>query len=142
VNAAVWGPIAIVVGGVLALLGTRYTARASKRAAEYTAAMQAPEAISSGYNRLNEDLWRSISALQTDLGQTRTELTQMKARVAALEAEADAQQRWRHASIAYIRSLLAYITTLLAYIQSTGGTPPASPPGVPTELAEDVRLEP
>lgn len=115
---AVWTAIAAVISAVLLLLGTRYTAQASKRASEYTAMLSAPDHISSGYDRLNEDMWTTIRDLRD--------------RVTKLEAEAAVRDSKYRAALGYIRTLLTHIAL---------HAPAPHVPLPPPELAEDVRVE-
>jgi hypothetical protein len=119
IGAAIWTGIATVVSGLIVLWGARYTARATKRASEYTSLLNAPETISTGYARLTRDLWANINDLRT--------------RVSNLEHEATVQETKYRAAIAYIRTLLSFVTLHV----------PQHPiPMPPKDLAADVVITP
>jgi hypothetical protein len=99
VEEAFWSAMAVVATSVLVFLGTRYTAQASKRAADYSAMLSAPDHISAGYDRLNDDLWKQV----TD----------------ARSSEAAARTRYS-AAVGYIRRLLALL--------AAHNVPPPEPP--------------
>jgi hypothetical protein len=117
VNGAAWGALGSVAGALIIFLGTRYTARAAKSASQYTAALNAPQGISTGYALLTDDLWENIRDL--------------RGRVRALEEAAEVHNRKYRAAIGYVRALLSHIT-----IHAPATVPPAPPP----ELREDVRI--
>jgi hypothetical protein len=114
---ALWVLLGVIISAVLGYLGVRYTARTSKSASEYSAILAAPDNISAGYDRLNDDLWRTVTDLKND--------------VAALKTEASIVQGRYRAAIYYIRRLLSLLTLHAPHIH---------PPEPPVELREDVRV--
>jgi hypothetical protein len=121
VNAAEWTALGVVATAIAGYFGARYTARSGKRASQYSAMLNAPESISAGYDRLNDDLWRSVTALQADLAAVRAELKEQGVQ----------HQRQYRASIAYIRELLSLLTIHAPHVRL---------PEPPPELSEDVKV--
>ena len=101
-----WSAIVTGIGGgALVYFGTRYTARASRDASKYSANVSAADAVSSGYSRLNDDLWETIRDLRK--------------RVDALERDMRELRGQYSASVRFIRHLLAILGV-------NGLTPPPS----------------
>jgi hypothetical protein len=104
-----------VIVAVIAVLGTRYAARQSARAAERTA--------QTASRQVDVGEWQAIvEALRTEVGR----LTE---RVTSLEADRTLER-------AAHRALLTYTRTLLAWIHRTvpGETPPMPPTAFVDEL--------
>lgn len=114
---ALWVLLGVLVTSGLGYLGVRYTARSSKSASEYSAILAAPDNISAGYDRLNDDLWRTV--------------TDLRERVATVEAEQRLDRGRYRAAISYIRRLLSLLTL---------HAPQVTPPEPPVELRDDVRV--
>lgn len=101
-----------LAGAVLAYLGTRYTARASKEAQVTTAEKYS---VADGYDRLNEDLWRSV--------------TNLRERTEALEVKVATMERRYRIAVNYIRTLLIYIEN---------NVPHGTPPDIPEDIGKDL----
>lgn len=118
-NAAAWAGLVGVATAALGYLGARYTSRSARRASEYSALMQAPESISSGYDRLNEDLWASLK--------------DERERTATAVEEGNVARRKFRSAIGYIRRLLSLLTQHAPHVPL---------PQPPPDLSEDVQVEP
>lgn len=123
----------VILAAVFSLAGVRFTQRATRAAAERTAALERTKVDAQAYENARQTWDEHVDSLREQLADLREEAEQQRRAARDLRSRVDELEEGRDRDRARIRELTAYARELLRILGEHGIAYPPPPPGLEGE---------